>query len=94
MHSDIVVIVIYASGILQKFYLKTRTQSSYRKSGVSISSAVVRLHSSREVLLSKLVDERCRIQFMVALIGLVVHDFLQNSRKYELGSVRKKGTPS
>ena len=44
----------------------------------------------REVLLLKLVDERYRFQSTVALVDIAVLSFLQNSREYGLGSLRKK----
>ena len=51
--------------------------------------------SDRAVLLSKLVDERCRVQFLVSPIDSSVRSvpcFLRNSHKYRLGSFRKTPT--
>ena len=49
--------------------------------------------SGRDILRSILLDRRCRIQFPVTLVDLVVRTFLwfffQNSCKYWLGSLRK-----
>ena len=47
--------------------------------------------SGRAVLHSKLVDGRCQVQSPVALVEPfgVFRRFLRNSRKFELGSIRK-----